>query len=151
MIRGAFMVFLIFDISTITSGQTSADLSAKYQQITSYEVRPDVVMTPQYAADGQVCEMVLEKRQKTDSGMVFGTSFSEEEVKSLVDGLIPEPERGRNLTKPLNSTIDGGFITTVYTYENVIVRVYGITRPNPGGDRVIIITWPKRSCSERQK
>lgn len=147
MFKGAFVVLLMLGIATIVWGQSSADLSAKYRQITSYELRPDVVMTPKYAADGQVCEMVLEKRQKTDTGMVFGVSFSEKEVKGLVDELAPEAERGRDLTKPLNTTVDGGFITTEYNYENVHVRVYGITRPAPAGDRVITITWPKRTCS----
>jgi hypothetical protein len=54
----------------------------------------------------------------------------------LVDELAPEAERGRNLTRHLNTTVDGGFITTEYTYENVVVHVYGITRPAPAGDKV---------------
>jgi hypothetical protein len=150
MFKGAFVVLLVLGIATVVWGQSSADLSAKYRQITSYELRPDVVMTPKYAADGQVCEMVLEKRQKTDAGMVFGVAFSESEVKTLVDELVPESERGRDLTKPLNTTVDGGFLTTEYSYENVHVRVYGITRPAPAGDRVITIIWPKRTCGGGQ-
>ena len=143
-------LLLTLGIVAVAFGQTSADLSAKYRQITAYQLRPDVVMTAKYAADGQVCEMVLEKREKTDAGMVFGVSFSEKEVKGLVDELVPETERGRNLTRALNSTVDGGFITTEYNYENVHVRVYGITRPAPAGDRVITLTWPKRTCSGGQ-
>jgi hypothetical protein len=150
MFKGAFVVLMMLGIAAIVWGQSSADLSAKYRQITSYELRPDVVMTPKYAVDGQVCEMVLEKRQKTDIGVVFGVSFSDKEVKSLVDELVPEAERGRDLTKPLNTTVDGGFMTTEYNYENVHVRVYGITRPAPAGDRVITITWPKRTCGGGQ-
>jgi hypothetical protein len=107
-------------------------------------------MTARFAADGQVCEMTLEKRQKTDGGIVFGVSFSEKEIQSLLDELVPENERGRNLTRPLNATIDGGFITTEYNYENVFVRVNGITRPAPVGDRVITVTWRKRPCSAPQ-
>jgi hypothetical protein len=107
-------------------------------------------MTPEYAADGQVCEIAIERRQKTEKGIVFAAPFSEHEVSQFIDELAPEAERGRNLTKVLNSRIDGGFITTEYTYENVLVRVYGITRPAPAGDRVMIITWPKRTCSGGQ-
>jgi len=146
MAKGAFVLFLMIGIAAIAWGQTSADLSAKYRQVTSYELRPGIVMTPKYAADGQVCEMVLERRQKTETGVVFGVSFSEKEVKELVDQLVPEAKRGQNLTKLLNMSVDGGFVTTEYTYEHVLVRVYGITRPAPG-DRVVIITWPKRVCS----
>ncbi len=142
-----FALFIVLGIAPIVSAQSSADLSSKYRQITSYELRPGIVMTPKYAADGQVCQMVLEKRQKTDTGIVFGFYFSEKEVKELLDELVPEAERGRNLTKTLNARVDGGFVTTDYTYENILVRVYGITRPDPGGNSVVSIAWPKRVCS----
>ena len=65
-------------IAVVALGQTSADVSAKYRQVTSYEQRPDVVMTPKYAADGQVCEMALARRQKTETGIFFAASFTEE-------------------------------------------------------------------------
>jgi len=80
-------------------GQTSADLSAKFPSFTAYKVRSDVLMTARFAADGQVCEMTLEKRAQTDSGTILGTSsFSEEEVRGLIDDLAPEGVRGRNMT-----------------------------------------------------
>jgi hypothetical protein len=130
-------------------GQTSGDLSAKYAHVTAYSVRPNVLMTARFAADGQVCEMTLEKRQKTNTGIVFGSTFSEQEVLSLMDELVPENERGRNLTPALNGTVTGGFMTEEYTYENVLFHVDGITRPEgAAGNRVITITWRKRPCSE---
>ncbi|MGO9862202.1 MAG: hypothetical protein ACLPLR_01215 [Terriglobales bacterium] len=148
----AWVFFLItLVVGTVVLGQTSADLNAKYRQITSYELRPDIVVTPKYATDGQVCEMAIERRQRTETGIVFAAPFSEHEVRQFMDELVPEAERGRNLTKTLNTRVDGGFITTEYTYENVVVRMYGITRPAPAGDRVIIITWPKRTCSETNR
>jgi hypothetical protein len=102
-----------------------------------------------FAANGQVCEMTLEKREKTDTGIVFDVSFSEKEVQTLIDDLVPENQRGRNLTRTLNETIDGAFTTTEYTYENAVVRVYGLVRPvDVTGKRVITITWPKRPCGE---
>lgn len=146
MVKEAYVLFLMLGIAAVASGQTSADLSAKYRQITSYEVRPGVIMTPKYAAGGQVCEMVLEKRQKTEKSVVFGAAFSEKEIKELLAELVPETERGRNLG-PVNGTVDGDFVTIEYVYENVIVRVYGIIRPTPSGDTVMLITWPKRVCS----
>ena len=145
-----FLVMMLA-IRAVVWGQTSADLSAKYRQVTSYELRPDVMMTPKFAGDGQVCEIAIERRQKTDSGIVFGTSFSEKEVRQFVDELAPEGERGRDLTKHLNTTVAGGFIMTEYTYENVSVQVYGTTRPAPAGDRVISIVWPKRACGGAQQ
>jgi hypothetical protein len=148
MAKGLCVLSLVLCLQTITLGQSSGDLAAKYHQITSYELRPSVLLTPKYSADGQVCEMVLEKRQKTDTGIVFGDLFSEKEVHVFVDELVPDAERGRNLTSPLNITVDGGFMTTEYKYENVLVRVYGTTRPEPAGNSVITITWRKRTCIE---
>jgi hypothetical protein len=147
----AKICILLLTIGVAALGQTSADLSAKYPRVTAYKVRPDVLMTARFAADGQVCEMTLERRQKTDTGIVFGETFSDAEVRSLIDNLVPEHERGRNLTPVLNETVSGGFLTEEDTYENVHIRVDGITRPaGAAGKRVITITWPKRLCGEVQ-
>ena len=145
----AKVCILLLTLVAFALGQTSADLNAKYPHVTAYEVRPNVLMTARFAVDGQVCEMILEKRQKTDTRIVYGDTFSETEVKSLMDDLVPEDVRGRNLTPVLNGDITGGFINTEYTYENVLFRIDGITRPaGAAGDRVISITWRKRTCSE---
>jgi hypothetical protein len=60
----------------------------------AYKLRPDVLMTARFAADGQVCEMTIEKRETTDTGIRFGDSFSEKEVQGLIDDLVPQNERG---------------------------------------------------------
>jgi hypothetical protein len=147
----AKICILLLTLGVAALGQTSADLGAKYPHVTAYKVRPDVLMTARFAADGQVCEMTLEKRETTDTDMRFGDSFSGKEVQGLMDDLVPQNERGRNLTRALNEDIDGDFITTKFTYENVLFRVYGIIRPEvAAGDKVIIITWPKRPCGEVQ-
>jgi hypothetical protein len=57
VVRHTLGVFvLVLGIAVATPGQTSADLGAKYRQITSYKVRPDTVMTPRYAQGGQARE-----------------------------------------------------------------------------------------------
>jgi len=147
----AKICILLLTLVAAGLGQTSADLTAKYPHVTAYQVRPNVLMMARFAADGQVCEMTLEKRQKTDTRIVFGDTFSETEVRSLMDDLVAENERGRNLTPALNGEVNGGFMTEEYTYENVLIHVDGITRPaGAAGNRVITITWRKRPCSEVQ-
>ena len=71
-------------------------------------------MTARFAADGQVCETTLEKGQGTDSSIVLDDSFSKGEVHSLMDDLVPEGLRGRNLTRRFNGSIEGFSVTTVY-------------------------------------
>lgn len=150
MIKG-MVLLLALGIHAVAFGQTAADLNAKYPRVTAYKVRPNVLMTARFAADGQVCEMTLEKRQKDDTHIVFTNTFSDAEVRSLTDDLVPENERGRDLTPVLNGDITGGFINEEHTYENVLIREDGITRPvGAAGYRVITITWRKRTCSGGQ-
>jgi hypothetical protein len=49
-----------------------------------------------------------------------------------------------------SGTIEGISFTEQYTYENVIVRMYGARSVGMPGDKVIIIKWPKRPCGEAQ-
>lgn len=81
----AKMCILLLTLVPSAWAQTSSDLSAKYPQVSAYWVRPDVLMTAKFAADGEVCEMTLLKPEKTDSGIVSGLSFSKKEVQSLID------------------------------------------------------------------
>jgi hypothetical protein len=141
-----FILLLALGPVTGTYGQSASDLDTKYPRVVSYEIHPGILMTPKYAPDGQVCEMVLERRQMVGPDVVFGSSFSEKEVKKLVDELAPETERGKNMTEFLNTTVDGGFLITEYNYENVLIRVYGVTRPEPVRNTLIKIIWRKRSC-----
>jgi len=108
-------------------------------------------MTARFSGDGQVCEMTLEKRTATDSGIVFGGSFSEQEGRSLVDDLVPQDLRGRDLTGRFNGTIEGVSFTNEYTYENVLVRMYGTRSVGAVGYGVIVIKWPKRPCGEARR
>jgi hypothetical protein len=142
----ARICILLLTLAVAALGQTSADLSAKYPNVIAYRIRPHVLMTAIFAADGQVCEMTLEKRQRTDTSIVFDDSFSKEEVQSLMDDLVPEGVRGRSSTGRFNGSIEGLSVTTEYTYENVLVRVYG-TRGDGAGDKVMVITWRTRTCN----
>jgi len=148
MRKAGVVLVLVLGLAATIQAQTSADLGAKYRQTISYELRSGVVMTPRYAPDGQVCEMVVEKRAQNEMGIVFGFSFSDKERQEVVDQVISPHERGKDDTDRLNTTIDGGFITSDYTYDNVQIRVQGVTRPNPNPALVITITWRKRNCAD---
>jgi hypothetical protein len=140
-------LLVLLSALTLAAGQNASGIKAKYRYIVSYELRPDVLMTPRFSPDGAVCEMVLEKRQRTDDARVtFDAGFLPEEITELTSELVPESERGKNISDRLNSTIAGSLILTEYKYENVTIRVYGVVQKEPGGDRVIVIAWPKRSC-----
>ena len=147
----ARICILLLTLAVAALGQTSADLTAKYPNVIVHRIRPHVLMTARFAADGQVCEMTLEKRQRTDTDIVLDDSFSKEEVHSLMDDLVPEGLRGRDLTRRFSGSIEGLSVRTDYTYENVLVHVYGIRElVGAAGDKVIVITWRTRTCSGAQ-
>jgi hypothetical protein len=151
----ARICILLLTLAVAALGQTSADLSAKYPNVI-YRIRPHVLMTARFASDGQVCEMTLEKGQRTDTSIPYDDSFSNEEVHSLMDDLAPEGQRGRDMTRRFDGTIEGLGYTTVYTYENVLVHVYGTRQlgagqVGTGGNKVIVITSRTRTCGGVEK
>jgi hypothetical protein len=133
------------------SGQTSTELASKYSPVAAYEIRPGILMTAKYADDGQVCEMVVEKRHETPAKTDLGSAIPRSMVKQLIDELVPAAERGRP-TKPYfkedaESTISGGVEDRASDFENVSIKVVAsISQSCDSGDEVIVIRWKKRAC-----
>ena len=142
-IIGAFLT--IFPLSVL--GQTTEELKDKYgTPIEAYLVRPNVFMTVKYGDDGQVSEMVLEKRHTTNSGINLDPYFSEEQIKELIDELAPIHKRGErtdinplrgNYSGYLDTLVSGRITITEQIYEHVIINVTG----SFSGKMVIIIKW----------
>jgi len=135
-------------------GQTASEIAAKYPLVKAYEIRPGILMTASYDKGGQVCEMVLERRHKTDKQIInFDEIFSEQIVKELVNELVPESERGKELKGAYGlentATLDGQFVVVEYSYENILVKLYGTLRPGSTGYVVAIIEWRKRVCRQQ--
>jgi hypothetical protein len=135
-------------------GQTAADISAKYPVVNAYEVRPGILMTTKYAGNGQVCEMVLEKRHKTVEKTDFGSTIPHELVRQLLDELVPTVDRGKTTKRYLRgdseSTISGNVEITESEYENVSIEILGSLSPGASGDMVVTIHWKKRTCAAPQ-
>ena len=148
MTKGLLFPLLLLAFASPSWGQTSTDLDRKYPKVTSYEIKPGIVMIPQYAEDGNVCEMSVERHPASH---ILGATFSTEEAKSVIDELVPETQRGQHVKtgkydKWLNTTVTGGFTDTEYSYENISIHIYGTTRPEPSGEMLIVIKWLKRAC-----
>jgi hypothetical protein len=90
--------------------------------VTSYEVRPGNLMTPKYSADGQVCQMSIERQRRRRRGVMFDSFMSDKLVKEIVDELAPrsercEPRLGREDVFGVVRT--GGMTTNMHGYENI--------------------------------
>jgi len=152
------ILFLVLEVPVPSRSQSTSDLKAKYRALPAYEARPGIVMMPLFASDGQVCEMVVERHtmnSTTKTTINLDPFLSKETVKELVNELAPPSVRGKELTGFDawfgSVTIDGPFVVTRYSYENILVEVHGINRdPGPSGDSVVIIKWRKRTCASEE-
>jgi hypothetical protein len=154
-------------------GQTAADLAAKYPSVSAYEVRPGILMTAKYAADGRICELVLEPRHyQAGDGIDLDAVLPARLEKEVIDELAPPSERGDPIHRwskkePKDSWLDpdsymaGGVSYFKRSYENVSIEQHGYYRCHDnqsskktdgkldcseGGDEVVVIRWTKRSC-----
>jgi hypothetical protein len=74
--------------------QSVADLNAKYLVVTSYEVRPGILMFPRYTDDGQVCEMSVARQDTTRSGLYLDSRISNKLANDIANELVPPAARG---------------------------------------------------------
>jgi hypothetical protein len=131
--------------AVFANGQTSDNLAAKYPVIPAYKVRPGILMTAKYAGDGQVCEMVLERRYTPDQTDADSTIPGKVEDQ-LIDELAPTVERGPATSRWLkNSYVAGGVTHTERDFENVLIEIDGTAS---AGDKVVVIHWKKRTCAD---
>ena len=144
---------LVASIRSTAVAQNQRQLEQKYQKVNAYAVRPNILLTAQYASDGQVCEMVLEPGRWTEEKVVLVSTLSEDETIPVVEEMVPESERGKKLKTPLGvlSAIAGGSITTTHNYENITIDFVGSTRSNGShnmlvGYMVAVVKWRNRLC-----
>src|SRR5208337_2172246 len=119
-------LFLMVLIAVFASGQTSDNLAGKYPAISAYQVRPGILMTAKYAGDGQVCQMVLERRYTPDQTDADSTIPGKLEDQ-LIDELAPTTERGSSASGRWlnNSFVAGGVTHRERDFENVLIEIDG--------------------------
>lgn len=153
-----FLVCFMMSIAVSSQCQSANELSAKYRALRGYEVRPGILMTPLFASDGQVCEMVVERHTITTGAKItidFDSYLSQKTIQALIDELVPLSMRGKPLTDFEHwlgsAVVDGPFVITKYEYENVIVEVDNIIRgssASAAGHTVMIVSWRNRLCGD---
>jgi hypothetical protein len=149
MNKALLVLSIVLAFALASQPQSVADLNAKYPVVTSYEVRPGILMTPRYTADGQVCQMSIERQRGTRSGVSLDSFMSDELVKEIVDELAPRSERGKTI--PAGGSDDsaavvvtGRMMQRMYGYENISFNVLD----GPNRERVVVISWVHRNCKE---
>jgi hypothetical protein len=138
---------ILVALTVAASGQTATDLAGKYHPVSAYELRPGILMTAKYAADGQICEAVIETRHyHPPNGIDLGSTIAESTEHELIDELVPPANRGKETSRWLkNSYLQGGILHLEHDYENVLITTDGSEN---SGDEIVTIRWKKRTCAD---
>jgi hypothetical protein len=128
---------------------------AKYKAVEAYEIRPGILMMPRYSADGQVCEIGLEKRHYSPEKIRLDSGLSRNDIDQIFEELVPSAERGPKPTGILEegmTNISGRGMDSDDEYQNVSIHIFGNVSPDDGKDGATVeevaatLTWKNRSC-----
>jgi hypothetical protein len=112
------IIFMLYANSAF--GQTASDIEMKYgKPVMAYAVSEHIWMTPEYAVDGQVCQMRLYPRRIAVDTNYFSRSLPFEELKGVLNQLVPLNTRGTKKESFGISATGGGAAWTTYPYEKV--------------------------------
>jgi hypothetical protein len=111
----------------LLQGNAMHENFAKYKKIEAYEVRPGILLMPSYSADGQLCEIGLEKLHYSPELIRLDSGLSRMEIDQIFDELVPAEERGPKSKDPSGTLITQGgqSLTTNVDFQNVSIQIYG--------------------------
>jgi hypothetical protein len=112
--------FLVCIFANTIFGQTSAQIKEKYgQPIEAYSVSENIWMTPEFTADGQVCQMRLYPKRISVTTNYLSNKLNYWELKEVLNQLAPTETRG-NRTKFFGFTLFLGQMSNIiYGYDKV--------------------------------
>lgn len=144
--------FGVLSLVVATGSLYSAhDFRSRYPVVESYEIRPGVLMTPKYAADGDVCEMIIEKRHVRGQTVDFSSSMPRESVLKMIDELAPPAERGKAIIQIAGfdyvTNVSGLVSTSNADYENVAIEIHSAESSSDYGDVAVSLRWKKNKCA----
>ena len=120
---------------------------SRYKRVEAYEVRPGILMMPRYAADGQVCEVAIQKDHYFNGMIQYDSTLPRGVVIQIFDELAPPAERGPltiNDELARLSLYAGNSVTSFLDYKNVSLDV---SRPASSPDDIVaVIQWKDHSC-----
>jgi hypothetical protein len=127
---------------------------AKYKTVEAYEIRPGILMMPRYAADGQVCEIGLQKLHYSPEKIRLDSSLSRKEIDAVFDELVPSSERGPKPTGLLEqgmTTQSGASMVSDEEYQNVSIQIYSAVVSEQkdavtADDVTATLKWKNRKC-----
>lgn len=119
--RAELILLLLFFGAHQAHAQTVTDFQAKYgKSVDVYSVSEHILMTPEYANDGQVCKVRLTPKRVVSKTKVDSTKLVFSELRGVLNDLVPLEQRGNKKPGFGMTDLGGGTALTNYEYENVL-------------------------------
>lgn len=115
------LLLILFVLSVMpVAGQTVAEIEERYGKPTlAYSVTHGIWMTPDFAADGQVCRMRFYPRRVIRGVPFLSGYLSPPELKWILNHLVPPSSRGNQKPGFGLGIFGGGLGQAKYEYEKV--------------------------------
>lgn len=115
------LLLLLLTVSAIpVVSQTVSENEKRHgKPMLAYSVSEHIWMTPDFAADGQVCRMRFYPKRFNRGTVHLGGHLKSQELKWVLNHLVPPSARGNRKTSFGLSTLTGGLVQTNYEYEKV--------------------------------
>jgi len=149
------LVGLAFAVALLLSSANPVrEAFSRYKVIEAYEIRPGILVMPRYSADGQLCEVGLQRRLYSPGKVRLDASLSRKEIDQVFEELVPDDERGPR-SKDFGGALitrAGHGITTTIDFQNVLIQFFSeelsASKESEvtGGDVVATIHWKNRQC-----
>jgi hypothetical protein len=125
LLRKTNLVVLVVGLGAVSvCGQTRAEIEAKARErIDAYSVWDSIWMTPEYAADGQVCRLRFYPKQFSGNTNFLGRKeLSFDEFRKVFDVIVPVGSRGAK-KEPFESgwNLGGGVMWATFEYERLTI------------------------------
>jgi hypothetical protein len=122
VIFAALMLMLYFNAAY---GQTASDVEKKYgKPVNAYSVSEHIWMTPEYAADGQICRASLYHKRISPETNYLGTSMPMWELLGVFNGLAPLNTRGAKKEYFGATQHSASMAWTTFEYEKVKFNIW---------------------------
>lgn len=129
---------------------------SRLKRVEAYEVLPGIVALPRYTADGQICEIALEKLHHSAGTIRLDPTLTSTEVDQIAEQLVPSDERGPKPKDPLErggGSFSGKVMETNEEYQNISIHTYREVVGTFGRDNISVgditaatIEWKNRTC-----
>ena len=119
-----FLIILFILCFNSAFGQTASEIEAKYgKPANAYSVSERIWMTPEFAADGQICRMRLYPKRVSGNINYLSKELPFDDFRFVVDQIVPISQRGAK-KQPFYGgawATGGGAMWTIFTYEKVTI------------------------------